>query len=64
MLAITLVVIIEPSYRESLFDSSIDYIVEVQQSTSEGGFVFWKIYTDSLALIFLAPIVVGILRFK
>ena len=64
MLAITLVVVIEPSYRQSLFDSSIDYIKEVQRSTSGGGFVLWKIYTDSIALVVFIPAILGLLRFK
>ena len=64
MLAIILVVVIEPSYRQSLFYYSIDYIEVVQQSTSDGDFVFWKILTQSIELSHLAPIMVGFLRYK
>ena len=64
MLAIILVVVIEPSYRQSFFYYSIDYIEVVQQSTSDGGFVFWKILTQSIELSHLAPIMVCLLRYK
>jgi len=59
-----MIVIVEPAYNESLFESSITYIESVQAATSETGIVMWKIVTDSVAILLIATIVIGMLRFE
>ena len=59
-----MIVIIEPAYNQSLFTSSIEYIERAQAATSENGIVMWKIVTESVGFLLVAPIVIGMLRFQ
>lgn len=64
VVALITILIAEPVYSESLFDSSLNYIIKKQQELTDGALEFWDFYTDTIAYVMILPIVIYLIRFK
>ena len=63
-LTLVLILVAEPIYSQSLFDSSLTFIADLQSTISDPGFEIWRLYSDSIALIIAAPILISMLKFR
>lgn len=62
--SLVLIIVMEPWYRQGLFNSSIDTIVKIQSDASETAIVIWKGYSNlAIVVVMVAPIVASLLRF-
>ena len=46
VMALFLILLVEISYRENLFNSSLDFIAGIQAGSSEAKKAIWKMYSD------------------
>ena len=58
------IVLLEPLYGKSLFESSLTFIKQVQDDMSTASETAWIVYTDTIALVMTLPILVSLLQFK
>ena len=64
LLVLVLITLVEPSYNQRLFNSSLASIAEIQANATPVAKVIWRGYSNfGILLVLAAPIVVSILKF-
>ena len=46
MITLMLIIVAEASYNKPLFDSSLDYIENIQEGASDASGTIWKLYSN------------------
>ena len=64
MVSLVLILVLEPLYSESLFDISLDYIVQIQEDATASKAKIWLLYSNiGLSCVVIAPFLTSFLYF-